>query len=175
MTAVATQCQVCRHRLREEIELAIVSGEAHTRIAKRHGVGRMSVGNHERTHLRDRLRREAEAAGALTEGGEPSLWLKLSRMEDDLLKMQKKAEREGQTATAINALKERRSIAERKAEIRGEIAAPSSAHGGTTVVVLDAAAADRALKTWSERRGLAPGNSPQLPEPIDTETAGGTQ
>ena len=76
-------CTVCQHRLRDDIDLALLAGESKQKLEKRFGVGRMSIGRHERAHLPSRIADDAERLGVDADGS-PNLWSKLSEIERNL-------------------------------------------------------------------------------------------
>ena len=62
-----TQCTICRHPKREEIEDALVRRVPMRRIARRYGVSKSAVGRHIRSHVAEELlemmRERLEAQG----------------------------------------------------------------------------------------------------------------
>ncbi len=72
-----TQCTICRHPKREEIEDELVRRVPMRRIASRYGVSKSAVGRHIRSHvaedLLEMMRERVEAQRAAKRGLPPAL------------------------------------------------------------------------------------------------------
>ena len=117
-----------------------------------------------------RIREDAEKVGALFRepGSEPNLWNTLTELDEDYARVAKKAERSKQYAAAVSAIRERRSIAELKGRVRGELLPQPAAPGGDTYNILagDVETACPVANMFKARHGHA-----ELPPgPDDSET-----
>jgi hypothetical protein len=170
MTA-SVKCTVCQHPQSVRINLALFKKPRPTdsAVASQYGVGRMSVFRHRTLHLPGQLVEDLEKLepqGAAPPG--TNLLAELLEAQASLKRLALKAERAGDRGAAITAWKEFRSIAEQKGRIRGELAPEPSGARDTALIVMDSAAAERALNTWAQRRS----DQPVLPAaPVGDETA----
>ena len=84
-----TQCTICRHPKREEIEDALVRRVPMRRIARRYGVSKSAVGRHIRNHVAEELletMRERVEAKRAAEGGLPPALAERLRIERERVK-----------------------------------------------------------------------------------------
>jgi DNA-binding transcriptional ArsR family regulator len=88
---VNTQCTICRHPKRKEIEDALVRCVPMRRIARRYGVSKSAVGRHILSHVAEELlemmRERVEAQGAAKRGLPPAMkeWLRIERDRTETL------------------------------------------------------------------------------------------
>ena len=86
-----TQCTICRHPKREEIEDALLRRVPMRRIARRYGVSKSAVGRHILSHVAEELlemmRERVEAQGAAKRGLPPAMkeWLRTERDRTETL------------------------------------------------------------------------------------------
>jgi DNA-binding transcriptional ArsR family regulator len=94
---VNTQCTICRHPKRKEIEDALVRRVPMRRIARRYGVSKSAVGRHILSHVAEELlemmRERVEAQRAAKFGLSPALQERL-RIERDRTETLLRIERE---------------------------------------------------------------------------------
>jgi DNA-binding transcriptional ArsR family regulator len=96
---VNTQCTICQHPKREEIEDALVRRVPMRRIARRYGVSKSAVGRHIRSHVAEKLlemmRQRVEAQRVTERGLLPALKERL-RIERERVETLRKSEAESE-------------------------------------------------------------------------------
>lgn len=97
---MSTQCTICQHPKREEIEDALVRRVPMRRIARRYDVSKSAVGRHFRSHVAEELlemmRERVEAQRAAKFGLSPALAerLRIERERAETLRRKLEAESE---------------------------------------------------------------------------------
>lgn len=111
-------CSVCGHADRKQIDTAIVDGVGVRALATRYGLSKDAVARHADTHLPGTLTRAADAAEA---AHADTLLTEIRAREQRADELGRKAERDGDLRTALQALREWRGLAEFRAKVAGEL------------------------------------------------------
>lgn len=108
-------CTVCNHRMRDQIERALLKGEALTSIAERFGLPRTNLWRH-KAHIRTDLAKMPEAAQIAHSG---MLAARLQALLDDAHELKRKAEQKRDYRTALVAVREITRLLEFSARLQG--------------------------------------------------------
>ena len=108
-------CTVCNHRVRDQIERALLKGEALTSIAERFGLPRTNLWRH-KAHIRTDLAKMPEAAQMAHSG---MLAAQLQALVDDAHELKRKAEQKRDYRTALVAVREITRLLEFSARLQG--------------------------------------------------------
>lgn len=115
---MAQPCRVCSHPKRAEIDRRLVAGEPFAALAREFGLTRCSVGRHFRNHVSPALARVA--ARQVAASGE-SLLQRVESLIGRVEQMLSAAEQDGRVSTALQAVKELRSLLELLGKASGEL------------------------------------------------------
>jgi hypothetical protein len=100
---MAQTCRVCRLANRNEVEEALLAGEPLRNIAERSGTSATALHRHKEAHLPIKLVRAAESREI---DSAESLTAKLRAIEAEARRLGQKAEKAGDTRTALVAIRE---------------------------------------------------------------------
>ena len=128
-------CITCEHPERPKIEQALVSGTSFRKVSKRFGIGMTALFRHKEAHI---LPAVAKAQHAIEASQGDDLLAKVTMLESDARRIQRKAEAAGDLRTAISAIRELTRVIELLAKLRGELqAAPQINIAFVVPVLLD--------------------------------------
>jgi hypothetical protein len=115
---VPRSCTVCEHPKREEIDKALVAGDANTKLSSVFAVSEQALRRHKGSHLPAKLVM-AEAAAEVAEAD--SLLEQVRDLQRRVLDILDKAEEAGELRTALSAIREARGNLELLAKLLGEL------------------------------------------------------
>jgi hypothetical protein len=115
---VPRSCTVCEHPKREEIDKALVAGDANTKLSSVFAVSEQALRRHKGSHLPAKLVM-AEAAAEVAEAD--SLLGQVRALQRRVLDILDKAEEAGELRTALSAIREARGNLELLAKLLGEL------------------------------------------------------
>jgi CBS-domain-containing membrane protein len=141
-------CTVCGNESREEIDRALVAGDAYRNIAERYGTSTTALHRHKADHLPVTLTK-AKEAGEVARADE--LLSRVESLQTRTLAVLEAAEETGELRTALSAIREARSNLELLAKLVGEL----DERPKVNVVLIDAQVRDaivRALAPYGEAR-----------------------
>ena len=142
-------CTICSHPKRIEIGKAHLEGRAYRGIARDFAVGEDAVGRHLKAHLPAAAQRARAAASAREVLQGDGILAELAELSRDAKRLQAKAERRGNLAVAISAVRELARQVELKARIIGEL---RDKQISVQTVVLDPGTAERMATIFLQRR-----------------------
>lgn len=118
-------CRVCAHPRLDQIEEELCRpGTNHRAVARRWGLGRMSIGRHAKTHLPDRIQRAAEAAKRAPASQKTlDQVADLNRLARGILT---RGYNDNNLTAAVAALRELRKIVELEGRLLGTVKEPGS-------------------------------------------------
>jgi hypothetical protein len=111
-------CRVCEHPNREEIDRALVAGDANTKLSSVFAVSEQALRRHKGSHLPAKLVM-AEAAAEVAEAD--GLLDQVRDLQRRVLDILDKAEEAGELRTALSAIREARGNLELLAKLLGEL------------------------------------------------------
>lgn len=111
-------CSICSREDREQVDLAIVSGEPQRAIASRFGVSRAAVQRHAQRHVSPAI---AAVHAERVEQGATSLLARVEHLIERTDKLLGDAEQNGRVTTALGAVRELRSLLELLGKASGEL------------------------------------------------------
>lgn len=111
------RCTICTHPRREEIDRALVEGEAFRNIAQHFGVSPYSLHRH-RTHIQDAIQ-QASAARAVEVG--VSVLDRIRELNREARSLLEEARSKGRYAAAVQAIGAATRLLELEAKLLGEL------------------------------------------------------
>ena len=114
---MSRKCSICNHDRRQEIEHALLRGESHRAIAQQFTVPRGGVARHLK-HVSTALT-EARKLREVEDGKNILIQLRELKIQAEQLKA--RADRAGDTRTALLALREKTRLVELEARLTGEL------------------------------------------------------
>lgn len=116
---MAQPCSICSHPRRDEIDRAIVRGEANRRIAPRYGVSEKSIRRHIKNgHVSEKIAK-AEQAREIAQAD--NLLGEIVALQRRTVSIADQAEASGDLRVAVSALREVRANLELLARLAGEL------------------------------------------------------
>jgi hypothetical protein len=111
-------CTVCEHPRREEIDRALVAGDANTKLSSVFAVSEQALRRHKGSHLPAKL---VMAQAAEEEAEADKLLGQVRDLQRRVLDILDKAEEAGELRTALSAIREARGNLELLAKLLGEL------------------------------------------------------
>jgi hypothetical protein len=146
-------CTVCSHVRHDEIDRRLLAGEAFRNIAKRVSLSPAALFRHSRHLPADLI--QAHRANEIARGDD-LVW-ELQGLASEARRLQAKAEADGDTRTAIAALRELTRLIELRARVAGEL---KDRQVNVLSVNLDESTAARMAELYLSRRKAAKGTIP---------------
>ena len=115
---MARRCTICGHTKREDIDVALVSGDPFRHIAAQFDVSTTALQRHKRTHVPQSLMKAAESEELVRAD---DLLAHVSALQKRALTILEEAENGGDLRTALLAIREARSCIELLAKLVGDL------------------------------------------------------
>lgn len=112
------KCSICEHEKVNEINEALIAGEAYRNISERFSVSRAALSRHKNQHIPAALAKAEEAREVVRAD---SMLAQVTDLRDKALSILTKAERAGELRTALHGIREARSCLELLAKLQGEL------------------------------------------------------
>jgi hypothetical protein len=125
---VPRTCTVCTHPKRQEIDRALIAGEAFRNIAERFGTSATALTRHKKEHVPGHV---AKAKEATQVANADDLLAQLKALRNRAISLLTKAEAAGDYRTALAGIREARGCIETLMEIEGEL----DRRGVTNIVI----------------------------------------
>jgi len=148
---MSRKCSICNHGRRQEIEHALLRGESNRAVAEQFTVSRGAVAGHFK-HVSTALI-QARKLGEIECG--KSIFLQLRELKLEAQQLRARADRTGDSRTALAALREEIRLVELEARLSGQL--DEKPETNIVNVTLDAETARRMTETFLARhRGVNP-------------------